>query len=74
MIKLGPDGITIAELLASAGAIFIAITQILQMLNQAELARIARRSNKRFDESLDNISNMILALKSDRRSERDNEK
>ena len=74
MIKLGPDGITLAELLASAGAIFIAITQIMQMLNQAELARIARRSNKRFDESLDNIANMILALKSDRRANSDDRK
>lgn len=73
-MKLPENGELIAELLASGGAIFIAVTQILQMFNQAELARIARRSNKRFDESLDNISNMILALKSDRRENRDEKK
>ena len=73
-MKLPESGELIAELLASGGAIFIAVTQILQMFNQAELARIARRSNKRFDESLDNISNMILALKSDRRENRDEKK
>ena len=73
-MKLPENGELIAELLASGGAIFIAVTQILQMFNQAELARIARRSNKRFDESLDNISNMILALKSDRRASTDEKK
>ena len=73
-MKLPGNGELIAELLAAVGAIFIAVTQVAQMLNQAELARIARRSNKRFDESLDNISNMILALKSDRRENRDEKK
>ena len=73
-MKLPENGELVAELLASGGAIFIAVTQILQMFNQAELARIARRSNKRFDESLDNISNMILALKSDRRENRGEKK
>lgn len=70
-MRLSENGEYMAELLASMGAVFIAGTQVLQMLNQAELARIARRSNKRFDESLDNISNMILALKSDRRENGD---
>ena len=61
------SGQIIAEIAAGLGGVFLAITQVIQIVNQAEMTRLANRSNRKFDEALDAISNQILSLKSDKR-------
>ena len=57
----------IVELLAALGAFFVVITQVLQIINQAELVKLAHRTNRKFDDALDQISHQALSLKTNHR-------